>query len=55
MDESAGEVAAAAVDCVVDKMRRFEKGMRESTRVHLLKSAWIEPRVAPMEIETVVA
>jgi Transcriptional regulators len=55
IDESAGEVAAAAVDCVVEKMRRFEKGVRESTRVHLLKSAWVEPRVAQFESETVVA
>ena len=55
VDESASEVAAAAVDCVVEKMRRFEKGVRESTRVHLLKSAWVEPRLAQLEVETVVA
>lgn len=56
VDESAGDVAGAAIDCVVDKMRRFEKGVRESTRVHLLKSAWVEPRVARLEVEeTVVA
>lgn len=53
--ESAGEVAGAAIDCLVDKMRRFERGVRESTRVHLLKSAWVEPSVALLEIETVVA
>ena len=55
VDDTAGEVAAAAIDCVVDKMRRFEKGMRDGTRVHLLKSAWVEPRVAQVEVETVVA
>jgi DNA-binding LacI/PurR family transcriptional regulator len=55
IDVGSGEVAGAAVDCVVDKMRRFEKGMRESTRVHLLKSAWVEPRVAQLEPESVVA
>ena len=51
----AAEVAGAAIDCLVEKMRRFERGVRESTRVHLLKSAWIEPSVAHLEIETVVA
>lgn len=55
IDEGVSEVASAAIDCVVDKMRRFEKGTRESTRVHLLKSAWLEPRVAQLEPETVVA
>ncbi len=55
IDESAGDEAGAAVDCVVDKMRHFEKGLREATRVHLLKSGWIEPRVTQLEVETVVA
>lgn len=55
MDDASGDVAAAAVDCVVDKMRRFEKGLRESTRLHLLKSTWSAPCVAQLEHETVVA
>lgn len=57
IDEGAGDIAAAAIDCVVDKMRRFEKRVRESTRVHLLKSSWVEPRGLPVELEreTVVA
>lgn len=55
IDEANGDVAAAAIECVIDKMRRFEKGMRESTRVHLTKSAWVEPRVATFEQQTVVA
>lgn len=54
VDEASGEVARALVDCVVDKMRRFETGPREYTRVHLTKSAWIEPRVQ-VERQTVVA
>jgi LacI family transcriptional regulator len=54
MDES-GEVASAAVDCVVEKIRRFEKGMREATRLHLLKGTWVEPRIAQLQRETVVA
>jgi DNA-binding LacI/PurR family transcriptional regulator len=49
LDDGASEVARVAVDCVVDKMRHFEKGMRESTRVHLMKSEWVEPRVVPHE------
>lgn len=55
VDESSTDVAGAAIDCVVEKMRRFETGVRESTRVHLFKSAWIEPRVAELEAVTVVA
>jgi len=55
IDPGAGDVGGAAVDAVVEKMRRFEKGMRESTRVHLLKSAWVEPRIAEIVPETVVA
>jgi DNA-binding LacI/PurR family transcriptional regulator len=55
VEESVGEIASLAVDCVVEKMRRFERGVRESTRVHLLKGVWSEPRVAQLEAETVVA
>ena len=57
VDDAAGAVAVAAIDCVADKMRRFEKGARESTRVHLLKSSWVEPRKLQLalERETVVA
>lgn len=53
IDESATDVAAAAIDCVAGKMRQFEKGTREATRLHSIKSAWVEPRLA--EVETVVA
>jgi DNA-binding LacI/PurR family transcriptional regulator len=49
LSDGASPVASAAVDCVVDKMRHFEKGMRESTRVHLLKGVWTEPRLAQRE------
>jgi hypothetical protein len=54
-DDAAGETAAAAVELAADKMRRFEKGLRENSRVHLLKSPWVEPRVAPVELVSVVA
>ena len=46
LDDASSDVGSAVVDCVVDKMRHFEKGMRGSTRVHLLKSVWVEPRGA---------
>jgi hypothetical protein len=55
IDGANDEAAAAAVDCVVDKMRRFEKGMREYGRVHLVRRAWIEPRMAEHESPTVIA
>jgi hypothetical protein len=55
LEDSASEVAYAAIDCVVEKMRRFEKGTRETTRLHLIKSAWVEPRLVSRELETVVA
>jgi hypothetical protein len=55
IDEASGEVAGAAIDCVVEKMRRFEKGLREATCMHLLKRGWIEPRVAELEPHAVVA
>jgi len=40
IDDAPGAAAAAAVDCVVDKMRRFEKGVSGETRMHLLRSPW---------------
>lgn len=55
MDECAADVAATAVDCVITKSRRFEKGLGGSTRVHLIKGLWQEPVSAKPEAETVVA
>lgn len=55
IDAGSSEVGGVAVDCVVEKMRRFEKGMRATARVHLLKSTWVEPRIPQIEPETVVA
>lgn len=55
LNDGVSQMGRAAVECVVDKMRRFEKGMRESTRVQLLRSAWVEPRVAQTEPAAVVA
>lgn len=46
IDAGAREVARAAVDCTVEKMRRFEKGIRDSARVHLIKGSWLEGQLA---------
>lgn len=55
IDPGAAEIAAAAVDCIVEKVRRFEKGVRESTRLHLIKGGWEERTLARREAMTVVA
>jgi hypothetical protein len=55
IDPNAVEIAAAAVDCVVEKMRRFEKGIRESTRLHLIKGSWEERGLARRDAVTIVA
>ena len=56
-DPCTTEIAAAAVGCVVDKMRRFEKGLRDSTRLHLVKGAWQECGLQRRErdVQSVVA
>ena len=55
LDESATPTAEMAVECIVEKMRRFERGLRELTRVHLLKGTWCPPRAMPAEVERGVA
>lgn len=55
LDACAAEIAAAAVDGVVEKIRRFEHGTRESTRLHLIKGMWQARGLARREVETVVA
>jgi LacI family transcriptional regulator len=55
LNDGASQMGSMAVECVVEKMRRFEKGMRESTRVQLLRSVWVEPRVVQSEPAAVVA
>jgi hypothetical protein len=55
IDAGAGEIAAAAVDCVVEKMRRFERGVRDATRLHLVKGAWHDRVLAERELQPVVA
>jgi LacI family transcriptional regulator len=55
LDDSAAEVGAAAVDCVVEKNRRFARGFGGPTRLHLIKGLWREPVAAKAELESVVA
>lgn len=40
MDEQAGLVAHLAIDCLSDKVRRFERGLGRVTRRHLVKGSW---------------
>jgi hypothetical protein len=55
IDPARAEIASVAVDCVVEKMRRYERGLRESTRLHLIKGSWEERALVRREIETIVA
>lgn len=58
VDEGAGEIAAAAVRCVVEKIRRYETGLGGATRLHAIKGALSERRAVAArerETETVVA
>lgn len=55
IEPSAAEIARVAVECLVEKMRRFERGGRDSTRLHLIRGAWQDGRLAAREMETVVA
>lgn len=42
VDDRPAEVAAMAVDCLADKIRRFERGLGGPTRRYLIKGAWRE-------------
>ncbi len=55
VDAAAGEVADAAIDCLVEKIRRFDKGIREFTQFHLIRGSWQGRRLARREPEIVVA
>jgi DNA-binding LacI/PurR family transcriptional regulator len=55
IDCCAAEIAAAAIDCVVEKMRRFETGTSETARMHLIRGVWHEPAIAARPLESVVA
>lgn len=55
IDVGAAEIAGAAVDTLVTKMRRFEKGFREATRFQTIRGTWNEGALVAAEIEPVVA
>ena len=55
IDSGAADIASAAIDCVVEKLRRFEKGVRDSSRLHLIKGTWEERGLVRREAETIVA
>lgn len=55
IDVAGAEIAAAAVECVVGKMRRFEKGLRTSSRLHFIKGTWQASEDIAFQVETVVA
>lgn len=56
VDEAPGDIAAAAVKCLVDKVRRFETGIAGSTRTLTLKGTLTERTVATHATEaTIVA
>jgi LacI family transcriptional regulator len=55
IDPGMAEIAIATVDCLVEKMRRFEKGVREPTRLHLIKGTWEDRGLMRREAETSVA
>lgn len=55
VDPQPAEIAGLAIECLVEKLRRFEHGLREATRLHLVKGAWEERALARREIQTSVA
>lgn len=55
IEAPAADLAAAAVECVTEKMRRFDTGVRETTCVHMLKGPWREHRLEQEVPQTVVA
>lgn len=55
VEACAAEVAGAAVDCLVEKVRRFEKGFRDSTRLHTIRGVWHAGSLVARELEFVVA
>jgi len=53
VDEQAGDVAAMAVDCLAEKIRRFERGLGGNTRRYLLKGAWHDGTSLERRLEAV--
>jgi DNA-binding LacI/PurR family transcriptional regulator len=53
MNELPGEVAAAAIARLAEKIRRFEKGLGGGTQCHLIKGRWCETGLAVVEAQAV--
>ena len=53
IDEEAPEVANAAIELIVEKIRRFETGLGGSTRLHLVKGTLTEQRALERRVEVV--
>ncbi len=53
VDVRAGEVGENAVECVADKIRRFDRGKGANTRRHLIKGHWGEGVVLKESIAAV--
>lgn len=55
LDVRAGEIASAAIDCLIAKMRRFERGVRDATRVQAVRGVWVDGALGVVERVSVVA
>lgn len=53
MNELPGEIAAAAIERLADKIRRYEKGIGGDTQCHLLKGRWCDGPLAAIEAQAV--
>lgn len=53
MDELPGEIAAAAIERVAEKIRRHERGIGENTQCHLIKGRWTGGELATLEAQAV--
>ncbi|MEZ5413142.1 MAG: hypothetical protein R3F03_02395 [Opitutaceae bacterium] len=53
IDELPGEVAAAAIERLAEKIRRHEHGIGESTQCHLIKGRWTGGELAALESQAV--
>lgn len=53
MDELPGEIAAAAIERLAEKIRRHERGIGGATQCHLIKGRWTGGEFAAVETQAV--
>ncbi len=53
INEQPGEVAAAAIERIADKIRRFERGIGHDSQCHLIKGRWCGGGLAAVEAQAV--